>query len=238
MSVPTRSFAILLMLVLLSCHNQAQKREELPPQQYAEAIKKRDVQLLDCRTAEEYRSGHLEGALQADWTDREQFAERTRHLDKARPVYVYCLSGGRSAAAADYLRRQGYDNVVNMAGGINAWKRENMPVAADDPAKKQTSRSEYEALAASAPAVIVDFGAAWCPPCRKMEPILTEFLKDKSEKTLRLVKMDGGVETGLMRELGVEALPTFILYHNGKESKRFQGVMTSEEFEKWVFLKD
>jgi rhodanese-related sulfurtransferase len=226
MQTPTRPISIFLLLVLLSCHNQAQKKEELPPRQYAEALTKSDVQLLDCRTAEEYRSGHLEGALQADWTDRAQFVERTRHLDKDRPVYVYCLSGGRSAAAADHLRKQGYKDVVNMAGGINAWKRENLPVTADDPGKKQTARSEYDALAASAPTVIMDFGAVWCPPCRKMEPILTEFMKDKSENTVRLVKMDGGVETELMRTLGVEALPTFILYHNGKESKRFQGVMS------------
>jgi thioredoxin-like negative regulator of GroEL len=71
-----------------------------------------------------------------------------------------------------------------------------------------------------------------------MEPILTGFMKGKSENVVRLVKMDGGAETELMRALGVEALPTFILYHNGMESKRLQGVMTAGEWEKWVFLKD
>jgi rhodanese-related sulfurtransferase len=229
---------LLLLLVSVSCDNRAQKKNELPPVDYARAIESEGVQLLDCRTAEEFRSGHLKGALQADWTDRPQFAERTRHLDKGRPVYVYCLSGGRSAAAADYLRSQGHTQVVNMAGGVSAWKRANLPLEADDPARKQTSRSEYDALAASAPTVIVDFGAEWCPPCRKMEPILTGFMKGKSENVVRLVKMDGGAETELMRALGVEALPTFILYHNGMESKRLQGVMTAGEWEKWVFLKD
>jgi hypothetical protein len=50
--------------------------------------------------------------------------------------------------------------------------------------------------------------------------------------------MDGGVETSLMKTLGVMALPTFILYRNGVEEKRFQGVKDATEWEKWVYLKD
>ena len=67
--------------------------------------------------------------------------------------------------------------------------------------------------------VLVDFGAEWCPPCKKMEPVLNQFMKQNATK-LTLVKMDGGVETELMKTLNVDALPTFILYKNGKEVKR------------------
>jgi thioredoxin-like negative regulator of GroEL len=71
-----------------------------------------------------------------------------------------------------------------------------------------------------------------------MEPILEAYMKDKSDKVVKLVKMDGGSETELMKALKVEALPTFILYKNGQEVKRLQGVMTEGELEKWVSLKD
>jgi thioredoxin-like negative regulator of GroEL len=71
-----------------------------------------------------------------------------------------------------------------------------------------------------------------------MEPILEAYMKDKSDKVVKLVKMDGGSETELMKTLKVEALPTFILYKNGQEVKRLQGVMTLSELEKWVSLKD
>jgi len=49
-----------------------------------------------------------------------------------------------------------------------------------------------------------------------------------------LVKMDGGIETELMKSLNVEALPTFILYKNGKEIKRKQGLVSKDEFNSWI----
>lgn len=235
---PMKGLFPVLLLLLSSCSNQAQPVGDLPPEAYGKAIGVAGVQLLDVRTAGEYRSGHLKGSLQADWTDKAQFADRTQHLDRNRPVYVYCLSGGRSAAAAQYLRANGFREVTNLTGGISAWKTAGMPVEADDPKKAQTARATYDALAASAPVVIVDFGAEWCPPCRKMEPVLKSYMEGKSDKTIRLVKMDGGSETELMKEMKVTALPTFILYRNGVEDKRLQGVMTGSELEKWVSLKD
>jgi thioredoxin-like negative regulator of GroEL len=77
----------------------------------------------------------------------------------------------------------------------------------------------------SAQFVLVDFGAEWCPPCKKMEPVLKDFMNENSSK-LTLVKMDGGIETALMKSLNVEALPTFILYKNGVEVKRKQGLVS------------
>lgn len=224
------------MLILSACSNVAQTTGELDVNAFEKSLADNKIQLLDARTAEEFKSGHLKGALQADWTDRNQFIERTKHLDPTRPVYIYCLSGGRSAAAAEYLRSQGYQ-VTNMTGGISAWKRAGKALEGAV-STAQTSRSDYDKLAGSAPTVIVDFGADWCPPCRKMEPVLTAFMKDKSPAVVKLVKMDGGNETELMKTLGVSALPTFILYRNGVEEKRFQGVKEAAEWEKWVFLKD
>ncbi len=234
----TRLILLWICIFTISCNNNAQTASELPPDAYEKAMTGKQMQLLDVRTAGEFRSGHLEGALQADWTDKSQFRDRTQHLDKSKPVFIYCLSGGRSAAAADYLRSIGFKDVTNLSGGIVAWKSSGKPLVADDPSKPQTSRTDFDAQAMSAPTVIIDFGAAWCPPCRKMEPILEAYMKDKSDKVVKLVKMDGGSETELMKALKVEALPTFILYKNGQEVKRLQGVMTLSELEKWVFLKD
>jgi thioredoxin len=91
----------------------------------------------------------------------------------------------------------------------------------------------YEGQIRSTHLVLVDFGAEWCPPCKKMEPVLQEFMAENKEK-LSLIKMDGGTETELMKSLKVEALPTFILYKDGIEIKRKQGLVSKEEFISWI----
>jgi rhodanese-related sulfurtransferase len=216
------------LMLLAGCANVAQTSGDLTADAFAKGIQQPGIQLLDCRTAGEFRSGHLEGALQADWTDATQFAERTRYLDKSKPVYVYCLSGSRSSGAAETLRAQGYREVVNLKGGLIAWKKAGHTLVSGNSGKPETSAAQYAALTNEGSVVLVDFGADWCPPCRKMEPVVDAFIKE-SKGTVRLVKMDGGVENQLMKQHRVEGLPTFIVYKNGKETARRQGAMSAEE---------
>jgi thioredoxin-like negative regulator of GroEL len=58
-------------------------------------------------------------------------------------------------------------------------------------------------------------------------------MKQQGNK-VTLIKMDGGIEAELMKSLKVEALPTFILYKNGVEHKRKQGLVSLEEFTSWI----
>ncbi len=66
------------------------------------------VQILDVRTPDEYNSGHIKNALLANWNDKSEFERRISFLDKTKPVYVYCLAGGRSAAAAKKIIAIGF----------------------------------------------------------------------------------------------------------------------------------
>ncbi len=75
--------------------------------------------VIDVRTPEEYRDGHIEGALCIPLASIPATAS-TRLPDKSAPIFAYCLSGARSAQAVRELERQGYANVVNM-GGIGRW---------------------------------------------------------------------------------------------------------------------
>lgn len=224
-------FASLISL-LSACSMNGQQTENISAAEFEKAIAKPNVQVLDVRTAEEYKSGHINNALQANWLNKSEFYDRTAHLDKSKPVYIYCLSGGRSSAAAAALREKGY-LVTNLEGGIAAWKQSNKPLKGVDANAKQTAMASYLGQVQSTSFVLVDFGAEWCPPCIKMEPVLQAFVKENKNK-LTLIKMDGGIETELMKSLKVEALPTFILYENGKEVKRKQGLVTKEEFNSWL----
>jgi len=225
-------FLSAFLFLITACSLNGQQANAINPDAFLKAISAGKIQVLDVRTADEYKSGHINNALQANWLDKNEFNDRTSHLDKNKTVYIYCLSGGRSGAAAEVLRTKGY-TVVNLEGGINAWKRESKPLVGVDPNAKQTSMASYEGQVRNTNIVLVDFGAEWCPPCKKMEPVLDAFMKQNNKK-LTLVKMDGGIETTLMKSLKVEALPTFILYKNGKEVKRKQGLVTQEEFNSWL----
>lgn len=186
------------------------------------------IQLLDVRKPEEYKAGHLNGAFQADWLDKKQFEERVQYMDKSKPVYVYCLVGGRSAAAANWLAEKGFKNIVNMQGGVAAWKKEGKPLVAIS-SVPQMKAEEYNQLVHSFSLVLVDFGAEWCIPCKQMEPILEQLQKEHKE--FKLVKIDAGVQDEIVKTYNVEGLPVFILYKNGKEVWRQEGVVDKKEFE-------
>lgn len=216
-------------MLIISC--QAQNTgSSLPVIEFEKAINSGNVQVLDVRTVGEYSSGHLEKSLQADWYNQQQFKERTGNMDKSRPVYVYCLTGIRSAAAVRQLRKNGFSRVKDLKGGLAAWKLANKPV--EGAAKvKQITFAEYNAQVNLSKPVLVDFGAEWCPPCKKMEPVIAQ-LKNEAADKYKIVNIDAATQTEIMKQLNVDALPVFIVYKNGKEVWRKQGVTTLEELRK------
>ena len=77
--------------------------------------------LLDVREREEYREGHLDGALSLPRGFLEIRIEETVP-DKSTPIIAYCAGGVRSLIAARTLKEMGYENVISMSGGYTAWK--------------------------------------------------------------------------------------------------------------------
>jgi len=77
--------------------------------------------LLDVREREEYREGHLEGALSLPRGFLEMRVEEAVP-DKSTPLIAYCAGGVRSLMAARTLKDMGYEHVVSLAGGYTAWK--------------------------------------------------------------------------------------------------------------------
>lgn len=75
--------------------------------------------LLDVRTKDEYRSGHVPGSKNIDVSEIEKVTSIVS--DKSTPLFVYCLSGARSSSAVRMLKNMGYTRVKNI-GGINAYK--------------------------------------------------------------------------------------------------------------------
>ena len=74
--------------------------------------------LVDVRTPEEYAEGHIPGSVNIPLAALPARMDELGELD--RPLFVHCLSGGRSGQAVMFLKREGFTNVKNI-GGINAY---------------------------------------------------------------------------------------------------------------------
>lgn len=122
--------------------------------------------------------------------------------------------------------------VFELQNGFIAWKKNNKSVEADT-SGKQLSMADYESLLDTTSLLLIDFGAKWCPPCKKMDPVLEQLQTDLTGK-FGLIKIDAGIHTGIMQQLRIEKLPTFILYKNGKEFWRKEGIVSLQEFKSHI----
>jgi len=101
--------------------------ENTDVQGFATLIADTNVVVLDVRTASEFAEGHLERAVNIDYQQSDFVEKATATLPKEKLIAVYCRSGRRSAGAAGRLGEKGY-KLVNLKGGIIAWKEAGMPV--------------------------------------------------------------------------------------------------------------
>lgn len=95
-----------------------------------------DKIILDVRTPDEYSGGHIQDAINIDWNNGD-FEQKTSSIDKNKTIMVYCLSGGRSSAAASYLRSAGYRDIKELDGGMMSWRAANLPVSMQQASQKK-----------------------------------------------------------------------------------------------------
>lgn len=218
-----------ISLLLLCLSGFAQHNNALSPGEFRSRLSD-SIQLLDVRTSDEFKNGYIENAFHADWQERKEFARRVSHLDKTKSIYIYCASGGRSAAAAKYLRSHGFSQVHELDGGLIAWRKANLPLKAKAKVPELTE-AEFQSLINSDEKVLLRVGTQWCPPCRAMEPVLKKF---ESENPAKLIRIDADTNPSLAKSLNIIEYPTFISYKNGKEAARLSGVQSLDELNKLI----
>ena len=82
---------------------------------------------MDVREAADYEKGHMLNARNIALAELEsRAAEIEKH--KAKPVIVVCDDGNRSGRAATALRKQGFEQVFTLSGGIGAWRQAGLPL--------------------------------------------------------------------------------------------------------------
>ncbi|OFY85318.1 MAG: hypothetical protein A3F72_15160 [Bacteroidetes bacterium RIFCSPLOWO2_12_FULL_35_15] len=192
-------------------------------------------QLVDVRTPGEYAEGRLEGAKNIDWNG-DSFESEIQKLDKTKPTFVYCLSGGRSSSAADKMKELGFKEVYEMKGGIRAWLNANKPLVTDAnsaPVSEGMSVTDFEAQLKTDKLVLVDFNAPWCAPCIRMAPMFEEVSTEMKDKLI-LLKINADENKALANAMKIESLPTILLYKNGTIVWKQEGEVEKSELLKII----
>ena len=197
---------------LISC---GQRVRNLDVEGFAVAVEQ-GARIVDVRTPDEYAEGCIPGAVNVDW-NAEKFVERIdAAFDDGEPLYLYCRSGRRSAAAARELSKAGY-KVHNLLGGYVAWTEAGRHIDQDpkyaatllapgteapdfvlgDLDGREVRLGDFRGRD-----VVLVFWASWCPDCRAEVPELKAMYADADPRRVQFVSVSFDRE--------FEALRTFV----------------------------
>jgi len=223
-------FLFLLSFAFLSCIGQTSKNiKTIDAAAFAEQLKNTpEAQILDVRTPEEYVSGHIENADNVNWNS-DGFVPRTDKYNKTKPVFVYCLSGGRSKKAAEKLEELGFTTIYELQGGIMKWNAAGL--GKEDNKIIGICSQEYNELLNSDKKVLINFYAEWCAPCKKMAPYVLQMQNDLTDKVV-IVRLNADQNKTLLSQLKISELPTLLLYQNKDLKWKHSGFISEEDLKK------
>ena len=113
-------FIFISLLLIYSCQIFESKDINVISDTQFTEIQDTDFILVDVRTTEEYESGHIQDAINFDFYS-ESFQNDILTLDKSSSIILYCRTQNRSTKTANYLKENGYKEIIVLAGGITSW---------------------------------------------------------------------------------------------------------------------
>lgn len=128
------SFALGLMLLLPflahaedSADHKAKARQDVDVQAFDKLVQEKKYVILDVRTPQEFKRGHIPGAVNID-VQSPDFDKKMKEMDKDKTYLVHCASGVRSVRACDKMEKMDFAHLYNLKGGFKAWEKAKKPV--------------------------------------------------------------------------------------------------------------
>ena len=116
---------LVLTVSVFNCQSNSEKSAiQLSSEVFKDSLTAAEVQLIDVRTPNEYLSGHIQNAVNADYNSN-TFKADIGKLDKEKAVFIYCRSGKRSSHSVAHFRALGFKKVYELEGGILNWQKAN-----------------------------------------------------------------------------------------------------------------
>ncbi|KGE13814.1 thioredoxin domain-containing protein [Sphingobacterium deserti] len=186
----------------------------------------RSPQILDARSLEEYEQAHLPSAIQID-QQAADFERKIGKLDKGSPVFIYSIQTGRSQRLAEHLSKLSFHKIYVLSPGIAAWVGSGYPLVVSETNEKRISLEAFHTALTADEYVLVSFGSNYCPPCKKVIPVLDSLQRRSND--LRVVKVEIDVNPDIIKAYGVKTIPTTTLYRSGTAIWTKTGIPTVDE---------
>ena len=231
-----KTFLFILLATLATATISAQQVNHVNSSEFSTLITSGEGIVLDVRTPQEYSQGHIDNSTLISTNDP-KFIEKVSLLKKDKPIYIYCLTGSRSYAVANFLTKNGYSKIYNLRRGIIEWQSNGYSLVRNASPVKNENKSftvtEFEQLLSKHKLVLVDFHATWCAPCKKMAPDIDKLKNNYKNKAL-VQKVEIQSNKALQKSYNVTSIPELILFKNGKEIWRHTGLASYEELAKML----
>lgn len=118
---------ILMLLVMTEMQRKVLGFKEVTPAQAVQLMNRDNAVVFDVREDQEYRSGHIVGAVNVPVGLLESRVNEL-NVDREKPILVYCRTGQRAASAGASLGKMGYSKLFKLSGGVLAWQSANLPL--------------------------------------------------------------------------------------------------------------
>ena len=119
---------LFVALVVSVIKSGTSKVKNVGHQELTLMVNKQDAKVIDVRSKEEFKKGHIVDALNVTLSEIKNNQVTSLEKYKSNPIVLVCNSGMSSGQAAQQLTKQGFENVFNLKGGMGEWQGANLPV--------------------------------------------------------------------------------------------------------------
>ncbi len=220
-----KTSAIALAFLMMACGNGPSSK--IDAKELSKKAEEANVQILDIRTAEEFKANHIEKSVNID-INSPKFDSLTSVLYSSLPVYIVANDDKAADKGVTRMNILGFREAKALTGGVSAWEKAGFELVSEKPKVVYESDTiPFLKARMGSKLVMVDFNATWCGPCKILQPTV-EKIHDERAADVIVYSIDTDENPALAREYNANQIPLLVFIKNGKEVYRSLGVQPEE----------